>query len=53
MVNESPQPFAVLQGLRPHDVQLLEFLSGPDATTLYGTGYVNGLIRVKAGGTQR
>ena len=53
MVNESPQPLAVLQGLRPNDVQLLEFISGPDATTLYGTGYVNGLIKVKTGGVRR
>ena len=26
-----------------------QFISGPDATTLYGTGYVNGLIKVTTG----
>jgi hypothetical protein len=35
--------------MRATDVTGLEFLSGADATTLYGTGYVNGMIRVRMG----
>jgi hypothetical protein len=49
MINDSFQTIDALGGLRATDVQTMEFLSGADATTLYGTGYVNGLIKVKVG----
>jgi hypothetical protein len=49
MINESPSQLDVLRSLRPSDVTSAEFMSGADATTLYGTGYVNGLIKVKTG----
>jgi hypothetical protein len=52
MVNESLSTFDMLRGLRSADVSGLEFLSGADATTLYGTGYVNGLIKVRTGNTR-
>jgi hypothetical protein len=42
----------VLRSMRPSDVTVVEFMSGADATTLYGTGYVNGLIRVRTGGVR-
>jgi hypothetical protein len=53
MVNDSFQSMDALRSLRASDVQSMEFLSGADATTLYGTGYVNGLIKVKTGGVTR
>ena len=49
MVNDSPQTIDALRGMRATDVTGLEYLSGADATTLYGTGYVNGLIKVRLG----
>jgi hypothetical protein len=36
-----------LRDLPVRDVQEIRFLSATDATTLYGTGYVNGLIDVR------
>jgi hypothetical protein len=36
-----------LQDLPARDVQEITFLSAADATTLYGTGYVNGIIQVR------
>jgi hypothetical protein len=52
MINESPSSLDALSGLRPNDVSSAEYMSGADATTLYGTGYVNGLIRIKTAGTR-
>ena len=49
MINESRSSIDVLRSLRPTDVSQAEYLSGADATTLYGTGYVNGLIKVVTG----
>ena len=49
MVNESPSSLDVLGSMRTTDVTLVQFMSGADATTLYGTGYVNGLIKVRTG----
>jgi hypothetical protein len=49
MINESPSQLDALRSLRPSDVSSVEYMSGADATTLYGTGYVNGLIKVKTG----
>jgi len=50
MINESPSSIETLRTLRPSDVSTAEYMSGADATTLYGTGYVNGLIRVRTAG---
>ena len=50
MINESPSSIETLRTLRPSDVSSAEYMSGADATTLYGTGYVNGLIRVRTAG---
>lgn len=36
-----------LRDLPVRDVMEITFLSAADATTLYGTGYVNGLIQVR------
>jgi hypothetical protein len=52
MINESSSAMEVLRSMRPSDVTVVEFMSGADATTLYGTGYVNGLIRVRTGGVR-
>jgi hypothetical protein len=49
MVNEAHSSLDALSGLRPTDVTSVEFLSAADATTQYGTGYVNGLIKVRTG----
>ena len=49
MINESFSSVDMLRGMRATDVTQMEFMSGADATTLYGTGYVNGLIKVKTG----
>jgi hypothetical protein len=46
MLNESVQPFEVLRTLRAGEVTAIRYLNGADATTRYGTGYVNGLIQV-------
>jgi hypothetical protein len=46
MINQSVSPIDALRTLRTTDVSTLEYMSGADATTLYGTGYVNGLIKV-------
>ena len=53
MVNESRSSMDVLRSMRPTDVTDIEYMSGADATTLYGTGYVNGLIKVRTGTTPR
>jgi PBP1b-binding outer membrane lipoprotein LpoB len=50
MVNDSPSSMDALHSMRPTDVTGVQFMSGADATTLYGTGYVNGLIKVRTGG---
>ena len=52
MINESPSSFDALRSMRPSDVTGISYMSGADATTLYGTGYVNGLIKVKTGGAR-
>ena len=52
MINESPSSFDVLRSMRPSDVTGVTFMSGADATTLYGTGFVNGLIKVRTGGAR-
>jgi hypothetical protein len=52
MINESVSSMDVLRSMRSSDVGEVQFMSGADATTLYGTGYVNGLIKVKTGGVR-
>jgi hypothetical protein len=47
IVNNVPQ--ASLEALRTisaRDVQYVRFLSAPDATTRFGTGYISGVIEV-------
>ncbi len=39
-------PFGTLRDFRSADIERIEFLSALDATTLYGTGYIGGIIRV-------
>jgi hypothetical protein len=36
----------LLRQFKPESVQEIRFLSGPDATTLFGTGYPHGVIQV-------
>jgi len=46
-VDGSPQgSVEMLRSIQVQDVRRLEFMSGPDATTRYGTGYVGGVILV-------
>lgn len=40
------QDLAVLDRIQASDVREMRFLSGPDATTRFGTGYPNGVILV-------
>src|SRR5687767_4000874 len=49
LINDAPQSIDALRGIRASDARELEFLSGADATTLYGTGHVNGMIKVRMG----
>lgn len=39
-----------LQSMPVRDVQEIRFMSASDATTMYGTGYTNGLILVRTKG---
>ncbi|MCY4647066.1 MAG: hypothetical protein OXE73_09335 [Gammaproteobacteria bacterium] len=41
-----PQDWAILDSLRPDQVQSIRFHSAADATMRWGTGYPNGLIEV-------
>lgn len=50
ILNESPSSVDMLRGLRASDVTALEYMNAADATTLYGTGYANGVIKVRTGG---
>jgi hypothetical protein len=45
-IDRTPYGLDVLRSFRTSDIQTISFMTGPDATTLYGTGYVNGLILV-------
>jgi hypothetical protein len=42
-------PFALdnLKSMRTTDIETIQFMDSRDATTRYGTGYVNGLIEVR------
>lgn len=45
-VDATPYPIEALQTLRISDIQTIRFMDARDATTRFGTGYVNGLIEV-------
>ena len=45
-IDTTPYDLSALRSFRTSDVQQITFMTGPDATTMYGTGYVNGLILV-------
>ena len=45
-IDTTPYDLSALRTFRTSDVQQITFMTGPDATTMYGTGYVNGLILV-------
>lgn len=46
MINDSFSSVDQLRGMRATEVSRVEYMSAADATTLYGTGYANGLIKV-------
>jgi hypothetical protein len=47
LVNSVPQPsLESLRAISARDVQYVRFLSAPDATTRFGTGYMAGAIEV-------
>jgi hypothetical protein len=45
-VDTTPYDLEALRSFRTSDIQTIAFMDGRDATTRYGTGYVNGLILV-------
>jgi len=45
-IDTQPREFGELELIETSDVERVVFMSGPDATTLYGVGYPNGLIDV-------
>jgi hypothetical protein len=53
-IDRTPFGLDALRSFRTTDIQTITFMSGPDATTMYGTGYVNGLILVqtRSGGSR-
>jgi hypothetical protein len=46
-VDQTPFPLDNLKSMRTTDIETMQFMSSTDATTRYGTGYVNGLIEVR------
>ena len=46
-IDTTPYDLSALRSFRTTDIQTITFMAGIDATTLYGTGYVNGLIVVR------
>jgi hypothetical protein len=42
-MGEDPE---LLRGMKPDLIKEIRFLSGPDATTLFGTGYPHGVIQL-------
>jgi hypothetical protein len=47
LINSVPQPsLESLRAIAARDVQYVRFLSAPDATTRFGTGYMAGAIEV-------
>lgn len=45
-IDTTPYDLAALRSFRTSDIQTISFMDGRDATTRYGTGYVNGVILV-------
>jgi hypothetical protein len=45
-IDTTPYDVSALRSFRTTDIQTITFMDGRDATTRYGTGYVNGLILV-------
>jgi hypothetical protein len=46
-IDQTPYPLDNLKSMRTTDIETMRFTAGIDATTRYGTGYVNGLIEVR------
>jgi hypothetical protein len=46
-IDQTPYPLDNLRSMRTTDIETIRFISATDATTRYGTGYVNGLIEVR------
>jgi hypothetical protein len=46
-IDQTPYPLDNLKSMRTTDIESMRFMSSGDATTRYGTGYVNGLIEVR------
>ena len=49
ILDDTRHEFSILRSLRPAEVSSLRYLNAGDATTRYGTGYINGLILVTTG----
>ena len=45
-IDTTPYDVSALRSFRTTDIQTISFMDGRDATTRYGTGYVNGVILV-------
>ena len=45
-VNDVVQDIEMLRGIRASEIVEMSYISASDATTRFGTGYVNGLINV-------
>ena len=46
-IDQTPYPLDNLKSMRTNDIETIRFMGSGDATTRYGTGYVNGLIEVR------
>ena len=53
IVDGSPSPFEVMENMPSSDIFQMEFLSASDATTRFGTGYLNGAILITTPALQR
>jgi len=49
-VDSSQFPIEALRSMRTTDIQSIRFMDSRDATTRFGTGYVNGLIEITTRG---
>jgi hypothetical protein len=45
-IDTTPYDLGALRSFRTTDIQTISFMDGRDATTRFGTGYVNGVILV-------
>jgi hypothetical protein len=46
MLNDVVQDISMLSGIRASEITEASYISAADATTRFGTGYVNGLINI-------